>query len=84
MFGGLICTVEHSPDRMLAVATENGLAHPDRWAANAHLIAAAPDLYEALADMLGIYWGEGDGQQPEPQSIIAAKAALLKATGGAA
>lgn len=53
--------------------------------ANARLIAAAPELYEALRNLLGEYikgadsgdWGNWDAyQQPE---VIAARAALAKA-----
>ena len=40
-------------------------------------------LYAALETMLAVYWGRGDGQEPEPDCIIAAKAALSKARGEA-
>jgi len=58
----------------------------DQATADAALIAAAPELYEALRNLLGEYikgadsgdWGNWDAyQQPE---VIAARAALLKAT----
>lgn len=34
------------------------------------------ELRASLSEMLGIYWGEGDGQYPEPSCIIRAQAAL--------
>lgn len=48
---------------------------------NAALVAAAPDLYEALRDLLTdalLQWPEGDFQPP---SIATAVAALAKAEG---
>lgn len=48
-----------------------------QWA-NAHLITAAPDLYEALEEMLG----EGPGRPP-PATCERARTALRKARGEA-
>ena len=45
--------------------------------ANAHLIAAAPDLLEALEDLLTIC----DGDPDEPDEIGWARAAIAKAKG---
>ncbi len=46
-------------------------------AANAHLIAAAPELYEALVDLIGfLFHGKKDRQ-----TILRATAALAKARG---
>lgn len=48
IYRGIICTVEQS-ERLTAVAAGDGrTAFPDEWSANARLIAAAPDLLEAL------------------------------------
>lgn len=44
--------------------------------ADAHLIAAAPDLYEALSEMVRVYWADGDGIDPPPACITQALAAL--------
>jgi len=46
-YRGLVCYV--STDPCLAVVTADGSAvPPDQWPGIAHLIAAAPDLFEAL------------------------------------
>lgn len=34
------------------------------------------ELKFSLAEMLGIYWGEGDGEEPPPACIQRAQAAL--------
>jgi hypothetical protein len=34
------------------------------------------ELKSSLAEMLGIYWGEGDGEEPAPACIQRAQAAL--------
>jgi len=46
--------------------------------ANAHIIAAAPDLYEALENLLGVHEGKG-GTKYHAGEI--ARAALAKASG---
>ena len=46
--------------------------------ANAHLIAAAPDLYAALADMLMI---DGSSGKQITEALRAAQAAMAKARG---
>lgn len=52
-----------------------------RHVQDARLIAAAPDLRAAVRELLEVYWGNGDGQEPEPGCIIRAKAALAAAEG---
>lgn len=47
--------------------------------ANARLIAAAPDLLEALQDALGMI---DDYDGPNSPESVAARAAIAKATGG--
>jgi hypothetical protein len=54
-----------------------------RTSANAHLIAAAPELLAALHEMTETYWGvaddkNGDGGEP-PSMVVRARAALAKA-----
>ena len=51
----------------------------DEAKANAYMVAAAPDLLASLKEMLEIYWGEGDGELPEPVCIQNARAAISKA-----
>ena len=50
------------------------------FTANAHLIAAAPDLYEALAAIMSERWSPG-GRSEEASDL--ARAALAKARGEA-
>lgn len=50
-------------------------------AANAHLIAAAPEMYEALAAVIGDYEAHMRGHEYVPTPLIAARAALAKARG---
>lgn len=56
---------------------ENFKSHDDESYANAHLIAAAPELYEALKDILGIIPPDYE----ESPMVAFAKAALTKARG---
>lgn len=58
---------------------ENFKNHDDESYANAHLIAAAPELYEALEDVLGLIKPEFE-QSP---MVSFAKAALANARGEA-
>ena len=52
----------------------------DNRLANAHLIAAAPDMYEALEAMLGEY---APSDQVKNSAAVLARAALAKARGEA-
>jgi len=58
--------------------SEVALCDGDNWEPNSYLIAAAPELYEALEAMLDLVRAENDGEL-----LIAheAKAALAKARG---
>ena len=49
--------------------------------ANAHLIAAAPDLYEALERMVATYADMQDGNGEPCPDVIAARTAIAKARG---
>ena len=84
MYRGLIALVERSPERTLGVVAKNHDAARDHWAANAKLIAAAPELLEALRGLLAheIYANEGNQEAriTVPLEVIeAARAALAKA-----
>ena len=84
MYRGLVALVERSPERTLGVVAKNHDVTKDNWAANAKLIAAAPDLLEALRGLLAheVYTYEGnlEARITVPQDAIeAARAALAKA-----
>lgn len=52
------------------------------WQANARLIAAAPELYEALAEVVAKFDVSDDAtERNTPLGIMNARAALAKATG---
>jgi hypothetical protein len=65
--------------REVAMTFRDGF-RPDEQKANAHLLAAAPNLLASLREMLEAYWGEGDGSPP-PEFIKRAQAAIAKAEG---
>jgi hypothetical protein len=58
----------------------NGAEQPED-AANARLIAAAPDLLEALQGMLDVYGNDGHLHAPALAALRAARAAIAKAGG---
>jgi hypothetical protein len=59
--------------------TQSGLVIDDEHMADARLIAAAPDLLEALQNLLNpIYQSDG---RADPKRIANARAAIAKATG---
>ena len=83
-YRALICTVEHSPDRYLAVVQMNGQhVSREQWQSNARLIAAAPDLLAELKD--AVVFMEAvkaqSGDSGVGLLIKSARAALKKATG---
>ena len=63
------------------VASCGPTADPAQQAANARLIAAAPELLEALADCVAhMHWTQPQGET----ALKKAKAVIAKATGGEA
>ena len=58
-----------------------GLTNVFEIGANARLIAAAPRLLAELQNMIDVYWGEGDGEEPPPDCIQRAQAAIGQALG---
>lgn len=60
---------------------------PDNGEANARLIAAAPELLEAMeslfehCEMVHKHWGDGDNTKEANAAIEAGKAAIAKAKG---
>ena len=73
------------------VAGGTGWGLPGKWReaeANARLIAAAPDLFQALLNLVGTMCAaDGSDMESDPDAIDArvgdARAAIAKATGGA-
>lgn len=60
------------------------ISHATEVVANAHLIAAAPDMYEALKELVGIidgYWEDNDREAIDGFTSQPAKAAIAKAEG---
>ncbi|MBB4347996.1 hypothetical protein [Aliirhizobium cellulosilyticum] len=79
------------PNRGLLCSTGvgNSSGHSDRYEdyANARLIAAAPDLLEALKEATLALEGFSKGEgvfKPIEQTIVMSRAAIAKAEGGAA
>lgn len=70
----LVATTAGSPAHL-------GLAHAKRDAANARLIAAAPDLLKALEDCVAVMDRELAGLKVIQPEFSAARAAIAKATG---
>jgi hypothetical protein len=78
------------PNRAFELAVEKvGREHHADWFAlidhpNAHLIAAAPDLFEACRCALGQLTGNMDGDMDIGDPVELLRAAIAKAEGGAA
>lgn len=76
----------HSETTWICGEIENHIASKEAWA-NAHLIAASPELRDALDRLLARYVGlveSGDAgfwNAEEEDEVIAARAALAKAEG---
>ena len=74
--------------RTAEIAAIAATVYPEEEWANANLISAAPDMYEALKEMMaGQEIGIEDGRvviraTPSPESILKAQRALAKAEGG--
>lgn len=71
-----------SRQRWFAIAGTHGLSDEAQDWANAHLIAAAPELYKSLADMLNL-WHKGNPDRNAVDRLLKrAESALQKALGG--
>jgi len=82
--GNEICAVDHSPGlpiRQVICGPRRG----ENWIANAHLIAAAPDMYEALQDLIALaeHAMREAGDYDINGELEDARAALAKARGEA-
>lgn len=94
LYRGLVAVLERSPEQWSSVVAQSGYADAGRETidANAHLIAAAPELFTALEPFAaqeecgnGFIVGGGDHESPceECDRILAARAVLTKARGQA-
>ena len=82
---GAIATVHNTTDVWVEIWSENWIVTgmgPEEQSANARLIAAAPDLLEALKEIIAA--ADGDGWNQLDASFATARAAIAKAEGGAA
>jgi hypothetical protein len=88
--GGMICTVRHPQDSpCIDVGDEGYVEAATECEANANLIVAAPDIYEALKDAVrwldGMYqMHQGEALDSMPNNCLprsAMRAALAKAEG---
>lgn len=70
--------IGHNADNLAVAAVVTNLRSPDEVAANAHLIAAAPDLYEALNVLVLALCHEHNKNIPYWQEAVSA---LAKARG---
>jgi hypothetical protein len=61
------------PDAALRQGT--AITHPEEIKAAHERI---DELKASLAEMIGIYWGDGDGIDPPPSCIVRAQAALAE------
>jgi len=89
IYRGLVCLISHG-DRRISVVTDGRNCSTDEWEANARLIAAAPDLLEAVQELLSGHdnlYVAHFGPASNPLNDIAAKAAraaIAKALGDGA
>ena len=85
---GHIIKTEDDPNTPVALVWEGGGSHgKPTQIANAHLISAAPDLYEALKEFLDV-WESGDANDNSKRAgarrgkmLDASRAAIAKAEG---
>lgn len=73
-------TIEDNGPPGVSVVGSDGLylCRVERW--NAHLIAASPEMYEALTNMVGL-WAGRSRDDTEQLALKLARAALARAEG---
>ena len=67
-------------NKLVSIVQSRHCDSPEEMRANAHLIAASPELYEALFNMMEIYYGRAEQSHPGQMAKDAMKA-LAKARG---
>ena len=79
MYRRNICILEESGERFMAVAADHHVDQVTEHEANAHLIAAAPDLLEACEEALQRLGGRFQAEDMQAGRTL--RAALAKARG---
>ena len=70
-----------SRPKLVATVKSKNCDSPEEMAANAHLIAAAPELYDALEDMVSLWERVHPGVILGKPAILNAKRIMAKARG---
>ena len=76
----IIAHIQTRTKKLSGYSNANGVYHYEALA-NAQLIAAAPELLEALVFCLSFLTANNDGEDDVVERIKTAKSAILKATG---
>ena len=81
---GIVAIIQHSPERLLTVEEDHfggPWCAPDTWEANGRLIAAAPDLLEALSIMYDYHHADECKLGDDTAECLMMRAAIAKAEG---
>lgn len=78
---GVVFIEAKNAETVREVIAKVWLQEPDRSLANAHLIAAAPQLFQALEQLEKVFFNLIQGQESKYYELTAARAAIRKAKG---